>query len=264
MGDTHCRAPVRRLGKLMRALRITAVRGHELLTTSGGLVAPAALVSSFMSPVLLVGGWLLADSRQPARYSPLRQTVSQLAGYAGTDRWIMTSTLLVIGGCYFVTAAGLTGVGFVARALLVVAGLSAIGIAFCPEPVHGSTPQHLAWTSLGGLAIAIWPACISRRDSRYPVLLTPRGVRVASAVSLSLFIWVIVETHVANALGLAERLTSSLQTAWPFFIALALRQVEVAETDRTDQPHGVTGSGWADRSQGARQSDAQSWAPPAR
>ncbi|HEX2318119.1 MAG TPA: hypothetical protein VHJ18_03955 [Streptosporangiaceae bacterium] len=42
--------------------------------------------------------------------------------------------------------------------MLMVAGLSSIGIAVSPEPVRGSTPQHLAWTSLNTVAITIWPA----------------------------------------------------------------------------------------------------------
>jgi hypothetical protein len=45
-----------------------------------------------------------------------------------------------------------------ARILLIIAGVSSIGIATSPEPVSGSTPQHLAWTSLGAVMIAVWPA----------------------------------------------------------------------------------------------------------
>jgi Protein of unknown function (DUF998) len=122
-----------------------------------------------LSPVLLTVGWLVAGALQPASYNPVRQTVSVLAGHAGTDRWVMTSALFLVGGCHLVTAAGLAGLRVPARILLVVAGLASFGIAASPEPVVGSTPQHLAWTSLG-----------------------------------------------------AERLTSSVQTSWPFAVALAL------------------------------------------
>ena len=72
-----------------------------------------------------------------------------MAGYAGTDRWVMTGALFLVGGCQLVTAAGLAGVRVPARILLAVAGLSSIGIAVSPEPARGSTPQHLAWTALG-------------------------------------------------------------------------------------------------------------------
>jgi ABC-type branched-subunit amino acid transport system ATPase component len=57
-----------------------------------------------------------------------------MAGQAGTDRWIMTGGIFLTGGCYLVTAAGLTGVRASARALLAVAGLAGIGIAASPNP----------------------------------------------------------------------------------------------------------------------------------
>src|SRR6202167_4276492 len=85
------------------------------------------VVSAGLSPVLATGGWLIADAVQPASYSPIRKTVSVLAGHAGTDRWIMTGALVLVGACQLVTALGLTGVGVPARLLLAVAGLCSIG-----------------------------------------------------------------------------------------------------------------------------------------
>jgi hypothetical protein len=87
------------------------------------------VVSAGLSPVLATGGWLVADAVQPASYSPIRKTVSVLAGHAGTDRWIMTGALFLVGVCQLLTAAGLVGVRVPARILLAVAGLSSIGIA---------------------------------------------------------------------------------------------------------------------------------------
>jgi Protein of unknown function (DUF998) len=172
------------------------------LLRSSGPVPGWAVVSAGLSPVLLTGGWLVADAFQPASYSPIRKTVSVLAGHAGTDRWIMTTALLLVGGCNFVTAAGLTGVRLPARILLLVAGLSSIGIAASPEPVAGSTPQHLVWTSLGEVTIAVW---------------------------------LVIETQGGSVLGLAERLTSSIQITWPFIVALALRP-RPAHPRRPDLP----------------------------
>jgi Protein of unknown function (DUF998) len=193
------------------------------LVLSGGPVPGWAVVSAGLSPVLLTAGWLVADAFQPASYSPMGKTVSVLAGYAGTDRWIMTSALFLIGVCNFVTAAGLTGVRRPARILLVVAGLSSIGIAVSPEPIVGSTPQHLAWTSLGEVTIAVWPAFTGRRGSPRPLILSVRGVAAVTAVSVALLGWLVIETQGGSVLGLAERLTSSVQMTWPFVVALALR-----------------------------------------
>ena len=201
-----------------------AVGSAAWLVRSGRPVPRWAVVSAGLSPVLLTGGWLIAGAFQPASYSPIRETVSVLAGHAGTDRWIMTSALFLVGGCYFVTAAGLTGVRLPARILLVVAGLSSIGIAASPEPVVGSTPQHLAWTSLGEVTIAVWPAFTGRRGSPRPLILSIRGAATVTAVSIALFGWLVIETQGGSDLGLAERLTSSVQITWPFIVALALRR----------------------------------------
>src|SRR5580693_4375549 len=194
------------------------------LVRSSGPVPGWAVVSAGLSPVLITGGWLVADAFQPASYDPISKTVSVLAGHAGTDRWIMTGALLLVGGCNFVTAAGLTGVGRSARILLLVAGLSSIGIAVSPEPVVGSTPQHLAWTSLGAVTIAVWPAFTGRRGSPRPLILTIRGAAIVTAVSIALLAWLVIETQGGSVLGLAERLTSSIQITWPFIVALALRR----------------------------------------
>jgi hypothetical protein len=182
------------------------------------------VVSAGLSPVSATGGWLIADAVQPTSYSPIRMTVSVLAGHAGTDRWIMTGALFLVGGCQLVTAVGLVGVGVPARILLGVAGLSSIGIAVSPEPALGSTPQHLAWTSLGAVVIAVWPAFVARRAPPRPLILSCYGRAVVTAVSMALLGWLVIETQGGSDLGLAERLFLSIETCWPFIVAVALRQ----------------------------------------
>src|SRR5216684_5936334 len=135
---------------------------------SGPAVHRWAIVSAALSPVLLTGDYLVAGALQPASYSPMRTTISAMAGQAGTDRWIMTGGIFLVAGCYLVTAAGLTGVRAPARALLTVAGMAGIGIAASPEPASGATPRHLAWTVLGAITTAIWPAFAARRTSPRP------------------------------------------------------------------------------------------------
>jgi hypothetical protein len=98
---------------------------------------PVGVVSAALSPVLLTGGYLLAGALQPASYNPVRETISAMAGQAGTDRWAMTGGI----------------------------GLAGIGIAASPEPASGATPRHLAWTVLGAVTTAVWPALAARRTS---------------------------------------------------------------------------------------------------
>jgi hypothetical protein len=189
-----------------------------------GLVPWWAVVSAALSPVLVTAGWLVADAVQPAGYDPIRKTVSVMAGYAGTDRWIMTGALFLVGGCQLVTAAGLAGVRVPARIVLAVAGLSSIGIALSPEPVRGSTPQHVAWTALGATAIAVWPAFVARRGSPRPLILGRYCCAVVTAVFLVLLGWLVIETQGGSDLGLAERLSVSTETCWPFVVAVILWQ----------------------------------------
>jgi hypothetical membrane protein len=182
------------------------------------------IVSAGLSPILLVGAWLVADVRQPDTYNPVRQTISVLAGHAASDRWIVTAAVFLVGACHLVTALGLTAVRVSARVLLTVAGAAAIGIAASPEPVHGSTPQHLAWTALGAVAIAVWPAFVARRTPPRPSILSVYGAAGVTAIFVALLGWVLVETRGGTTLGLAERSTTTVQIAWPFVVALAARR----------------------------------------
>jgi len=185
---------------------------------------PWAFVSAGLAPVLLTGAYLVAGLLQPARYSPVRTTISAMAGQAGTDRWVMTGGIVLTGGCYLVTAAGLTGVRASARGLLAVAGLAGLGIAASPEPARGATPRHLAWTVLGAVTIAVWPAFAARRACPRPLILGVCGSAAVTAVFVALLGWLLAETRDGSVLGLAERLTSSIQTCWPFIVAVALRR----------------------------------------
>lgn len=191
-------------------------------------MAQWATVSSGLALVVLIGGWIVAGEFQPASYSPVRQTVSVLAGHAGADRWIMTTALLLVGCCHVVTAAGLNAVRTRARLLLAVAGLAGIGIALSPEPVRGSSPGHLAWTVVAATAITIWPACAVRRAASQPLVLSGQVAATVTAVLIALLGWLIVETQGGDALGLAERLTSAAQTSWPFVVALALQRAALS------------------------------------
>jgi hypothetical membrane protein len=216
-------------GKTVR-VSLPRLTGGELIPwraragSSSWTVPGWAIASAALSPVVMMGGWLAAEALQPPSYSPVRSTISGLAGLGGTDRWIMTSALILVGACYFVTAVGLPGVRVPARIVLMVAGLSSIGIAVSPEPARGSTPQHLAWTALGAVAITVWPAFTARRAPSQPLILSFRGAIAVTAVFLALLAWLVFETQSGTALGLAERLVSAVQVTWPLIVALALRR----------------------------------------
>ena len=219
-------------GRLQELPRAGAARQHagpagELSDAAGAPALPGSGVDGGLGrPGARLGDRGLAGRRRgpPASYSPIRKTVSVLAGHAGTDRWIMTGALLLVGGCQLVTAAGLASVRVPARIVLAVAGLSSIGIALSPEPARGSTPQHLAWTSLGAVTLAIWPALLARRAPPRPLILSSYGCAVVTAVFIVLLGWLIIQTQGGTDLGLAERVFLSTETCWPFIVAITLRQ----------------------------------------
>ena len=136
---------------------------HPGLLRAGPPVPDWAVGTSLLAPVVLVGGWLIAGALQPASYSPMRETISVLAGNSGTDRWVMTAALLLVGGCQIATGAGLTAVRMPARMLLILTGLSTLGIAATPEPATGPTPRHLAFAVSCVVTTAVWPVLVARR-----------------------------------------------------------------------------------------------------
>lgn len=179
------------------------------------------MISSAVLPILLVTAWVIAGSRQPAAYSPVRQTVSVLSGEAATDPWIVTAALYAVGMAYLVAALGLRTLIPTARVGLVIAGLAGIGVASFPQPVHGTSQAHAFCTGVGAIVIAVWPALAALQES----VLSAVGARltvVAITVSVAMFVWMAVETQQGPMLGLAERVGSGLQSCWPFVVAFAL------------------------------------------
>jgi hypothetical protein len=58
-----------------------------------------------------------------------------------------------------------------------------------------------------------------------------------TAVFLALLCWLVLETQGGSNLGMAERLTSSVQTSWPFVVAVVLWR-HAARTRRPEFPGG--------------------------
>jgi hypothetical protein len=201
-------------------------------------VAGWTVGTAFLAPAVLVGGWLVAGALQPVSYSPVRQTMSVLAGHSGTDPWLMTAALVLVAGCQIATGAGLTGAGLPARILLVVTGLSTLGIAASPEPATGPTPRHLAFAVSCVITTAIWPVLVARRGPARSRILSVTGCATVTAVFAGLSCWLLIAAQGDGSyLGLAERLTSAVLGLFPLAVALALRQTapDGARQDRASR-----------------------------
>jgi hypothetical protein len=189
-----------------------------------GRSAPGwAVGTALLAPVVLVGGWVVAGALQPASYSPMRQTMSVLAGQSGADRWVMTAALLLVGSCQIATGAGLTGVGIPARILLIVTGLSTLGIAASPEPATGPTARHLAFAVSCAVTTAVWPVLVARRAPARSWILSVSGCATITVIFAVLSCWVVIAARDGGGdLGMVERLTSAVQGMFPLLVALAL------------------------------------------
>jgi hypothetical membrane protein len=185
-----------------------------------------AVGTALLGPVVLVAGWLIGDALQPTSYSPMRQTISVLAGQAGTDRWVMTATLVLVGGCQIATGAGLTAVRLSARILLILTGLSTLGIAATPEPAAGPTSHHLAFAVSCVVTTAVWPVLVARRAPAQSWITSVYGCATVTVIFAGLSCWLLIAARDGGGdLGMVERLTSAVQGAFPLVVALALRQM---------------------------------------
>ncbi|MGD0702183.1 MAG: DUF998 domain-containing protein [Trebonia sp.] len=195
------------------------------LLRAGGPVPGWAVATALLAPIVLVGGWLIAGALQPASYSPMRETISALAGQSGTDRWVMTTALLLVGSCQIATGAGLTAVRMPARVLLILTGLSTVGIAVSPQPATGPTSRHLAFAVSCVVTTAVWPVLVARRGPAQSWILGLHGCAAATVLFAGLSCWLLVAARAGDSdLGMVERLTSGAQGLFPLVIALALRQ----------------------------------------
>lgn len=144
-----------------------------------------AVLSATAAPVLLIGGWTLAASRQQANFNSITDTISALAAHGATDRWIMTTALAGLGVCHVVTALGLHPAALPGRVVLAIGGLANIAVAAFPQPDGGgSSPAHVQAATVGFVALAVWPAQSWRRDRQAPFALHLQVAAVATAVLL--------------------------------------------------------------------------------
>lgn len=182
-----------------------------------------AWYSATLAPISLVGTFLLAQSRQPADYDSLRDTLSALAAHPATDRWIMTTGFVLLGACHVVTASGLVTAGRLARAVLATGGIATLVVAASPQPAAAHAPA--AAVAFG--ALAVWTA-LQRRGARRV------GVPLA-VLNAALVLWFVLELRSGTYAGLSERVVAVSEALTPVVVLLARRTATAAEQpDRRD------------------------------
>ncbi|WP_181762965.1 DUF998 domain-containing protein [Rhodococcus spelaei] len=206
---------------------IARTTDHEAAGVARAGAAWWTPISSAAAPLLLIGGWVAAGSRQPPTYSPVRQSISVLSGDAATDQWVMTTALIAVGLCHLLTAAGLYGIRPAARIVLAASGLAGIAMAMIPQPEVGSIPAHVALAVLGAITLALWPAFVGSRAHRWPSLLSVRMCTIATLVFVVMTVWLLIEAQGGANFGLSERICTSIESSWPFLVVLAVRRAAV-------------------------------------
>jgi hypothetical membrane protein len=193
------------------------------VSNAGRAVPRWALLSAVLAPVSLIACWLVAGLLQPSGYDPIRQTISVLAGGAASHRWIMTLGLYCVATCQILTGAGLSAARRGARTFLVLGGLAGLGVAAFPQPAHGTTTVHLVFATASVILLALWPATIASRRPAHS-LFDVRRCQLVTAVFVGMLLWLLVAAQVGGALGIAERVDTAIENAWPLVIVIALRR----------------------------------------
>jgi len=181
-----------------------------------------AVLSASAAPVLLIGGWTVAAALQPAGFNSVRDTISALAAYGATDRWVMTSALAGLGVCHAVTALGLRPAALPGRLMLAVGGMANVAVAAFPQPDDGSSVAHFWAATVGFVALALWPALALQRNDPVPFGLSLPAALAAAGVLLVLTCWFASELYGGgDRVGLSERAAAGAQALWPLVIATA-------------------------------------------
>jgi hypothetical membrane protein len=173
-----------------------------------------AVASSIAAPCVLILGWTLAARAQPGRFDSVSGTISALADYPATDRWIMTGALVATGVCHLITARGLCLPGTGARRALTIGGGATIAVAVVPLSSIGALHALCAAVSFG--ALAFWPV-LARRS----MLIQGRGTSLWMTFFLLLVVCVVV-SQPSGRVGLVERVLAGGECLWPAAVALSL------------------------------------------
>jgi hypothetical protein len=179
------------------------------------------VVSSAAAPVLLAGGWSVAAGLQPRPVNAVSSTISALAADGAADRWVMTFVLLAVGVCDVITGLALRPAAVPGRLILIAGGVAGVLVAANPEPAKGGSLTHAFWATIGFIALTVWPFGGVRRGPSVPGGLRPAVAAVAAGALFGLLVWFAAELMTRGGqIGLAERVLTEAQAAWPLAVVL--------------------------------------------
>ncbi|WP_433800471.1 DUF998 domain-containing protein [Actinomycetospora sp. CA-084318] len=210
--------------------------GTRRIAASARWTVVLALVPLVVFPVGLVA----AQAAQPT-VDPLAMSLSALESLGAVDRWIMTTTVLVVGLAYVAVAARLHQVPRTGRVLLGAGGGFLALAALFPQPVQGTSWPHMVAGGLAWLGFVGWPLSLVRSPTTAPGL--RRASLVAVVVMTVLLAWFTVELVTGGPwYGLSQRVTVVVLGIWPLVVAV-LGAVRRADRQVGRAPQAVVLSG---------------------
>jgi hypothetical membrane protein len=182
------------------------------------------VASSAAAPMLMIGGWTVAAALQPGSFDQVTGTISALAGYGATDRWVMTLALAGVGICHVSTALALRPAAAPGRLALAAGGLATALVAASPLPAGGGgSERHTIAAAIGFITLAFWPVLSAGREPSAPRVLRPAAGAGATVVLFALLVWFGAELMGGGQVGLAERILAGAESLWPLAVVLACR-----------------------------------------
>jgi hypothetical membrane protein len=194
------------------------------VTTSQELTGRPAIYSSWLAPILFIGGTVVAGLASPG-YDPVRQTISELAAADAPTRFFMTTIFVLTGLCHLTTVTFARGIGGAGRIAFLLGALASLGVAAFPLPSDsGTSVTHNDFAIVGFVLLAAWPLLGMRLRPDLPWLIRPVGSIVGTLVLtafcvLFLVFWL---SHSSPVVGLLERIAADAESIWPAFVVTAL------------------------------------------
>jgi hypothetical membrane protein len=164
---------------------------------------------------------MVAAALQGPAYDPAAQTISVLAAPGGSGYWVMTGAFIALGTCHLLTAWGLRPAAAPGRVALAAGGASALVVALVPAPSSGGSLSHSSVAVIAFIVLAAWPVLAARTGDSVPWALRPLPALGATAVMTMGAAWFLLELHLHGVAGVAERAVTTLQSVWPFVVALS-------------------------------------------
>ncbi|WP_308117350.1 DUF998 domain-containing protein [Streptomyces fuscigenes] len=184
-----------------------------------------AVLSATAAPIVLVAGWTVAQVIQGPGYDAATESISLLGSYGAPGYWVLTASLLALGVCYLVTAAGLRAATRYGRAALGGGGVTPIALTLVPAPSSGGSFVHGTVATIGFVLLALWPVlAVGRGGNGMPWGLRPIPASVASGLMWFGAGWFWVELHrngPHRLPGVAERVVTFGQALWPMLVVVS-------------------------------------------